>query len=336
MCGQGLTKAGGLPGARTATYSYPAMTLPLPRVPDAARGAVEAARRGTPGPGVPRTALRVLRSLADPAVVAGAAVEAVWVGAHLATWPLGLVDPSGAPEAPGYRLEHLPPVQRGMLVSDVEAAGTPILLVHGLVSNRSIFTVLRRGLTRRGFSNVFAMNYATLATDVRTAALRLAEEVEGVCAETGFERIHVIGHSLGGLIARYYVTRLGGDERVHTLVTLGTPHEGTWAAYSLPTRLMRQMRPGSGLMRELARPVRGCRTRFLAYWSDSDLAIVPQRSAALSHPDLSTRTVRLHGAGHLTLPMLGDVVHGISAALTQLDVDGSTLRHGVTPLSRRD
>ena len=45
-------------------------------------------------------------------------------------------------------------------------------------------------------------------------------------AETGFERIHVIGHSLGGLIARYYVTRLGGDARVHTLVTLGTPARG--------------------------------------------------------------------------------------------------------------
>ncbi len=286
--------------------------------------------------GLPRAVARAVRGLADPAVLAGAAVETVWLGAHLATWPLGLLGGGRRAAEPAYRLEHLPPVQRGLLVSDIEAAGTPILLVHGIVSNRSIFTVLRRGLTRRGFSNVFAMNYATVLTDVRTAALRLAEEVEAVCEQTGFERIHVIGHSLGGLIARYYVTRLGGDARVHTLVTLGTPHEGTWAAYALPSRLMRQMRPGSGLMRELARPVRGCRTRFVSYWSDSDAAIVPQRSAALRHPDLAARSVRLHGAGHLTLPMLGDVVHGISAALTQLDADGSTLRPGVTPLSRRE
>ncbi len=285
---------------------------------------------------LPGLAVRAVRGLTDPAVLAGAAVEAVWLGAHVATWPLGLVHGGRTATEPAYRLEHLPPVQRGLLVSDVEAAGTPILLVHGIVSNRSIFTVLRRGLTRRGFSNVFAMNYSTVATDVRTAALRLAEEVEAVCEQTGFERIHVIGHSLGGLIARYYVTRLGGDARVHTLVTLGTPHEGTWAAYAVPTRLMRQMRPGSGLMRELARPVRSCRTRFVAYWSDSDVAVVPQRSAALRHPDLSARTVRLHGAGHLTLPMLGEVVHGITAALTQLDADGSTVRRGVTPLSRRE
>ena len=272
--------------------------------------------------------------LLDPAVLAGAAVEAAWLTAHVTTWPVGLVGGRGRRREPAYRLEHLPPVQRGLLVSDVEAAGTPILLVHGIVSNRSIFTLLRRGLTRRGFSNVFAMNYTTLSTDVRTAAALLSEEVERIVEETGFERIHVIGHSLGGLIGRYYVTRLGGDARVHTLVTLGTPHAGTYAAYAVPTRLMQQMRPGSGLMRELARPVRGCRTRFLAYWSDSDLAILPQSSAALRHRDLGARSVRLHGAGHLTLPMLGEVVHGISAALAHLDERGGTVRSGVTPLTR--
>ncbi|WP_392544659.1 esterase/lipase family protein [Oryzobacter telluris] len=270
----------------------------------------------------------------DPAVIAGGAVEAVWLAAHAATWPLGLLGGRGRGATPAYRVEHLPPVQRGLIVSDVEAAGTPILLVHGIVSNRSVFTLLRRGLTRRGFTNVFAMNYTTVSTDVRAAAASLAEEVERVVEETGFERIHVIGHSLGGLIGRYYVTRLGGDARVHTLVTLGTPHEGTWAAYAVPTRLMQQMRPGSGLLRELARPARGCRTRFISYWSDSDEAVLPQRSAALRHPDLRSSNVRLHGAGHLTLPMMRDVVHGISTALAFLDTDGATVTSGVLLLAR--
>ncbi len=270
----------------------------------------------------------------DPAVLAGGLVEAAWMAAHVATWPLGLIGGRGRRRDVAYRVEHLPPVQRGLLVSDVEAAGTPILLVHGIVSNRSIFTLLRRGLTRRGFSNVFAMNYATVLTDVRAAAAGLAFEVETIVEETGFERIHIIGHSLGGLIARYYVTRLGGDARVHTLVTLGSPHTGTYTAYAVPTRLMKQMRPGSALMRELARPVRGCRTRFISYWSDSDAAIVPQRSAALRHRDLAARNIALHGAGHLTLPMLGEVVHGISSALAHLDAQGGTVRSGVTPLTR--
>ncbi|MGB7817837.1 MAG: alpha/beta fold hydrolase [Ornithinibacter sp.] len=270
----------------------------------------------------------------DPAVLAGGLVEAAWMTAHVATWPIGLLGGRGRRGRVANRVEHLPPVQRGLIVSDVEAAGTPILLVHGIVSNRSIFTLLRRGLTRRGFSNVFAMNYSTVLTDVRTAAAGLAEEVETIVEETGFERIHIIGHSLGGLIARYYVTRLGGDARVHTLVTLGSPHTGTYAAYAVPTRLMQQMRPGSGLMRELAHPVRGCRTRFISYWSDSDIAVIPRGSAALRHPNLAARNIGLHGAGHLTLPMLGEVVHGISSALAHLDAHGGTVRSGVTPLTR--
>jgi triacylglycerol lipase len=323
------------PDRRATAEHYSGVAMaPLPRPVGAPEP--EPAPRPSPWPDRARGVLTAAAGLLDPAVLAGAAVESAWLTAHVATWPMGLVGGRSRRTQPAYRLEHLPPVQRGLLVSDVEAAGTPILLVHGIVSNRSIFTLLRRGLTRRGFSNVFAMNYPTVATDVRTAALRLAEEVEQVVEETGFERIHVIGHSLGGLIGRYYVTRLGGDARVHTLVTLGTPHEGTWAAYGLPSRLMQQMRPGSGLMRELARPVRGCRTRFISYWSDNDVAIVPRRAAALRHPDLQARNVRLHGAGHLTLPMLGEVVHGISTALAQLDADGTTVRTGATPLSRRD
>ena len=130
------------------------------------------------------------------------------------------------PRHPPRDLAGLSPIQRGLLIGDVEAAGTPILLVHGMVDNRSIFTVLRRGLRRRGFGRVLTLNYSPLTNDVRLAAAELGRPVERLCAETGFERIHVIGHSMGGMIARYYVQRLGGDARVHTLVTLGLPAHG--------------------------------------------------------------------------------------------------------------
>ncbi len=313
-------------------YSCDAMaTLPRPSaVPSDEPPAAPQASVLRRARGLASAALHLL----DPAVLAGNAVESAWLGAHVMTWPIGLLVGRGERSGPAYRLEHLPPVQRGLLVSNVEAAGTPILLVHGIVSNRSIFTLLRRGLTRRGFSNIFAMNYLTVANDVRAAAAGLSVEVERIVEETGFERIHIIGHSLGGLIARYYVTRLGGDVRVHTLITLGTPHQGSYAAYAVPTKLMQQMRPGSHLMRELDRPVRGSRTRFISYWSDNDLAIIPQRNASLRHRDLGARNIKLHGAGHLTLPMLGEVVHGISNALAHLDAHGGTVTSGVTPLTR--
>jgi pimeloyl-ACP methyl ester carboxylesterase len=273
------------------------------------------------------------RTLLSPSGLRGAAVEAVWVGAHLALYPLGAVRPRTRRQHHAYGVGHLPPVQRGLLIGDVEAAGTPILLVHGMVDNHSVFALLRRGLLRRGFGRVHTLNYSPLTRDVRAAAARLAEEVEALTAETGYERVHVVGHSLGGLVARYYVQRLGGDERVHTLVTLGTPHGGTLPAHLLPARLCRQLRPGSELLAELDAPSPGCRTRFVAYWSDLDQMVVPQRGGRIVHPDLAVSNVLVRRAGHMSLPIDPRVVHGVCTRLAHLDTDGSTLQAGVTPLA---
>jgi hypothetical protein len=86
-------------------------------------------------------------------------------------------------------------------------------------------------------------------------------------------------------------------------------------------------------MRELAAPVSNCQTRFVAYWSDLDLMVFPQRNARLVHPDLSIRNVQMHAVGHMSLPISGDVVYGISTTLAQLDADGSLLVAGVTELT---
>jgi triacylglycerol lipase len=269
--------------------------------------------------------------LLSPAGLRGTAVEIAWVAAHSALYPLGVLAERARPERP-RDLSRLSPVQRGLLIGDVEAAGTPILLVHGMVDNRSIFTVLRRGLRRRGFGRIFSINYSPLTNDVRTASERLAAKVELLCAETGFERIHVIGHSMGGIIARYYVQRLGGDARVHTLVTMGTPHDGTLAAHLVPSRLARQLRPDSDIVRELRTDAAGCRTRFLVLWSDLDQMIVPRRAARLEHPDLQARNVRIPAAGHMSLPINRRAVHEIGMTLAQLDAAGETVTPGVTSI----
>lgn len=278
---------------------------------------------------------KVARALLTPTGLAGAALEATWMGLHLGLYPLGLLGSRASDRRDGYALGHLPPSQRGLAVQDVEAAQTPILMVHGMVDNRSIFTVLRRGLVRRGFGRIETINYSILTGDVREAAARLGEEVERLVEETGYERIHVIGHSLGGLIARYYVTRLGGDEHVHTLVTLGTPHQGSYLAYVWNNSLTRQLRPGSALLAELAGPVRDCKTRFIVYASDLDQVVLPGSNSALHHRDLNVHNIALHGVGHMSLPVTSTVVHGISAALAHLDASGATVTPGVSALGTR-
>ena len=274
-------------------------------------------------------------SLLTPTGLRGAALEIGWVAAHAALYPLGLVAERArhTNAHTGRRdLAGMSPVQRGLFIGNIEAAGTPILLVHGMVDNRSIFTLLRRGLRRRGFHRVLTLNYSPLTTDVRLAATALATRVELLCQETGFERIHLVGHSMGGLIARYYVQCLGGDARVHTLVTLGTPHSGTRAAALVPHGLARQLRPGSDLMRELAEPAPGCRTRVLSVWSDLDQLMVPRRNARVEHPDLDARNLLIRGVGHMSLPIHRRAVHEIGLILAHLDPAGDTLTARVTSI----
>lgn len=128
----------------------------------------------------------------------------------------------------------------------------------------------------------------------------------------------IVGHSLGGLIARYYVQRLGGDFRVRTLVTLGTPHSGTRVAPLADAHpIVRQMRPGSQVLEELRLPAPGCRTRFVSFWSDLDQLMDPPETACVDHPDLLAQNVQVTGVGHLALPVHPAVATGIRQALDQ-------------------
>ncbi|GGP58790.1 alpha/beta fold hydrolase [Saccharothrix coeruleofusca] len=269
-------------------------------------------------------AASIFRTVVSPGGLRGVAVEAAWLAAHSVLYPWGALEERLRPEGPlrHYRTDRLPPRQRGLVVSAMDAAGTPIVLVHGIGDNRSAFAVLSGALRRRGFGVVHAVNYSVLTAltgDVRRAAALLGEHVERVCEQTGADRVHVVGHSLGGLIARYYVQRLRGDARVKTLVTLGSPHGGTLAAYLFPTSLTRQLRPGSELLRELAECTRPCRTRFVVVWSEMDQVIIPQRNARLEHPALHVEEHQIRDSGHLSLPVDSRTVHAVVTAITRPD-----------------
>jgi triacylglycerol lipase len=268
-------------------------------------------------PSAVRTTLRAgLRAVLSPVTLTGSLTELAWVGAHALLYPLGTrteqlrVDPR---HRPGTQ----PPAARALFAADPLAARIPVILVHGLVDNRSVFAVMRRSLRRRGFTQVCSWNYSPLLRDVHHAAEALGQHIERVCLETGHDRVHVVGHSLGGLVARYLVQCLDGDRRVESLVTLGTPHGGSRWAHVMPTPLVRQLRPGSPLIRQLAAPAPGCRTRVTAVYSNLD-QVVPGAAGRCDHPDLGARNVLVRGVGHLSLPIHRGVVDEVAATLAGL------------------
>ena len=275
------------------------------------RAPAEGAARGT------------LRSLCSAATLTGGLTELAWVGAHALMYPLGTrTEPL---RADGRVRPVDQPTARALFAADPLAARIPVLLVHGLVDNRSVFTVMRRSLRRRGFAQVCSWNYSPLLADAARGAADLGEHIERVCAQTGHERVHVVGHSLGGLIARYHVQRQGGDRRVASLVTLGTPHQGSIWAHVLPTPLVRQLRPGSPLLRELAEPAPRCRTRITAIYSNLDEMVVPTNSGRCDHPDLGARNVLVRGVGHMSLPIHRGVADEVAATLAGLRQSGGVV-----------
>ena len=194
------------------------------------------------------------------------------------------------------------------------------------MDNRSVFTVFRRALRRRGFGVVHAVNYGLFTGDLREAAHELQCHVERLCEATGAGKVHIVGHSLGGVIARYYVQQLGEPAHVDTLVTLGSPHSGTLGAYLIPTALGRQLRPGSPPLTELAEPAPARTTRFLVRVEPDgpDGATAGQRAAG--DPDLYVAQFELPDVGHLALPIDGRVVRWVVEALARSD-----RRHAASP-----
>ncbi|ONH59452.1 alpha/beta hydrolase [Frankia sp. CcI49] len=252
--------------------------------------------------------------------VKGLMVEAACIATHAALYPAAVV---GRRRDDGptdrYRLADLTPLQRGLIVGDPATAGTPVLLVHGLVDNRSVFARLERSLRRRGFTTVTSVDVPLFATSVEAAAVALAAAVEQAVRRHGHPDVNIVAHSLGGLVARYYVQRLGGDEYVRTLITLASPHNGTRLASRLPRavayRVLAQLRPGSALLQELAEPAPGLRTRFVAVAGGLDTVVRPDE-ARLDHPDLHTENVLVDGVGHHGLPFCGAVAQLTSRLLT--------------------
>ena len=140
-----------------------------------------------------------------------------------------------------------------------------VLLLHGFFQTRNIWEVMEDRLRFDGYG-VMSFHLGALLWRFNTArvddlARHVAEKVESLAERQGVRRFHIIGHSKGGLVARRYIQHYGGDKRVKSVTTLGTPHHGTPTAalgvalmgFGALSRSPGDLMPGSGLITRLAR-----------------------------------------------------------------------------------
>lgn len=182
--------------------------------------------------------------------------------------------------------------------TEFEDCPRPVLLLHGWFSTRRTLDVLERRLRRDGYG-VFSLDLGGLRGSVVGRGIDdLADlvraKIERLYARyPGLGPLSIVGHSKGGLVAAYYVKRLGGWRRTRAVVTLGTPHRGTPLAWlGLPfaplVPSLVQMTPRSGFLGRLHEGAWPAQVRLTSIWSRLD--------AASPYPSCLLAT---HGLPHL-------------------------------------
>ena len=229
--------------------------------------------------------LRRLAPLSDSAVLAPP--KPSWA-ALIGAWAVEVVH---AVRIFGWRQpfasQHEPDVTEGF---DAERVG--VVLVHGYFCNRGLWTPWVRRLRERGHC-VIALDLEPVFASIDDYAPTIDAAVQRATQLTGRPPV-LVCHSMGGLAARAWLRAGRHDatdaapriDRVAGIVTLGSPHRGTWLARLSGTPNGRQMRLDSNWLRELAAESDPAWAgRFICWWSDCDNIVFPTTTAALPGAD---------------------------------------------------
>lgn len=185
-----------------------------------------------------------------------------------------------------------------------------VVFVHGLLCNRGFWTPWLARLQGSGHAFV-ALNLEPVWGSIDDYAPQIDAAVQQVTLVTGRVPL-LVCHSMGGLAARAWLKCMKAEARVHHVVTIGTPHHGTWLARFGHGHNGRQMHLLSDWHAQLDNDMPADRhALFTCWYSNCDNIVFPASTATL--PGADNRLVR--GAAHVQLAFLPQVIHASLAML---------------------
>jgi len=173
---------------------------------------------------------------------------------------------------------------------------TPIVMVHGIFDDGESFGFLKTRLQQAG--------YKCLAPDLtpnngKNGLNPLAKQLDNYIKDELGEKtdFHLLGYSMGGLIARTYLKDSNNRQYCQSLTTLASPHHGTKLAHIYPLQAGIEMRPDSAYLKKLNGNQNSYHQNTLSIRTPYDGVIIPSRSSVLkgannksfhtpSHPSL--------------------------------------------------
>ncbi len=189
----------------------------------------------------------------------------------------------------------------------------PVLLIHGIFRKSGIFYKMSAYLIQLGWS-VYTLNLSPHwgNASIDELAQQIADYIDKTFAPE--QHLDIVGLSMGGLVTRYYVQRLGGINRVQRFIAISSPHSGTWMAYTLWGKGCIQMRPGSAFLEDLNRDAALLeKLNFTSIWTDWDFIIVPASSSQIS----AAKEVKLSVFAHAMMARHSSSLKAVAEALSE-------------------
>jgi pimeloyl-ACP methyl ester carboxylesterase len=177
--------------------------------------------------------------------------------------------------------------------TEIDEGDDVVVLIHGFFASAGVFRPMKQRLVESTGSKVASFTHAPGASIDRIARslARIVDRIPKHC------RVHIVGHSLGGLVARWYVQELGGHERVAQTISLGSPFGGTEVARRFPILVGRDLCRTSPVLTRLRARAHEHEVPHTSVVGDCDLMVMPCESAIFPRGDV----VVLPGRGHNTL-----------------------------------
>lgn len=168
-----------------------------------------------------------------------------------------------------------------------------VVFIHGIFASAGVWRPMKQALVERTGAEVASFSHAP-GVGIDRIARSLARIVEQIPVG---RRVHLLGHSLGGIVARWYVQELGGHARVAQTISLGAPFAGTEVAHPFPFLVGRELARTSPILERLRARAHEHDVPHTSFVADDDLIVVPRSSAAFPRGDV----IVMPRCGHNTL-----------------------------------
>lgn len=193
---------------------------------------------------------------------------------------------------------------------EVSHADDVVVVVHGFFASAGVFRPMSRSLVSEAGAKVASFTHAPGA-GIDRIARSLKVLVDKIPSGA---RVHLVGHSLGGLVARWYVQEHGGHERVAQTISLGSPFGGTERAKRFRFLVGADLHRSSPLLARLRQRAHDHDVPHTSIVAEGDSMVVPAESAVFPRGDVLV----LPGRGHNTLLFDPDSIAHVTGAVKRM------------------